>query len=139
MFQARNRPIPKPQAKSLYNRRAPASALEHCARRSGFFAGVTHANDAQRVPGFSGAGDVADFFAVQSKRGACFRHNVAGKGQPDTLAVDLATGAHTFDDFLAGVATLGVADVSILPTGFVGDLFFAEVVAGPPDALSEAR
>src|SRR5258706_3103599 len=138
MFQARNRPIPKSSAKSLYNRRAPASALEHCARRGGFFAGVAHANDAQRVPGFSGAGDVADFFVVQSERGACFRHNVAGKGQPDTLAVDLAAGAHAFDDFLSGVATFGVADVGILQTGFVRDLFFAEVVAEPWDALGKA-
>src|SRR6266851_5767388 len=138
MFQARNRPIPKSNAKSLYNRRGPASALEHCARRSGFLAGVAHANDAQRVPGSSGAGDVADFFAVQTKRGACFGHNVAGKGQPDTLAVDLATGAHTFDDFLAGVATFGVADVGILQTGFVRDLFFAEVVDEPWDALGKA-
>ena len=59
--------------------------------------------------------------------------------QRDADAIHLAAGAHAFDDFLAGVAALGVADVGILQTRFVGNLLFAEVVAVPGNALLEAR
>src|SRR5258708_37193805 len=119
----------------LHDRRCSAAALQHSARRGGFFADIAHSNDARRFPAARGARDVADFFAVQRQRCAPLRHNLAGKSQPDTLAVDLAAGAHALDDFLAGVAAFGVADVAVLQTGLVGDLFFAEVVAKPRDAL----
>src|SRR6266851_845682 len=104
----------------------------------GFFAGVAHSEDARRVPGSCGSRDVADFFAVEREGRFRLGDNIAGKGEADALAVDLATGADARDDFLAGVAAFGVADVAVLQAGFVGDLFFAEVVAEPGDALSEA-
>src|SRR5260370_5243279 len=122
----------------LHDRRCSAAAMQHSARRGGFFADIAHSNDARRVPAARGARDVADFFAVQRQRCAPFRHNLAGKSQPDTLAVDLAAGAHALDDFLAGVAAFGIADVAVLQTGLVRDLFFAEVTPEPRNALREA-
>src|SRR5258708_17835672 len=122
----------------LHDRRGSAAALQHSARRGGFFADIAHSNDARRVPAARGARDVADFFAVQRQRCAPFRHNLAGKSQPDTLAVDLAAGAHALDDFLAGVAAFGIADVAVLQTGLVRGLFFAEVLPQPRNALVQA-
>src|SRR5260370_26566035 len=107
----------------LHDRRCSAAALQHSARRGGFFADIAHSNDARRGPAAPGARDVADFFALQRQRSAPVRHNLAGKSQPDTLAVDLAAGAHALDDFLARVAAFGIADVAVLQTGLVRDLF----------------
>src|SRR5258706_187561 len=115
-----------------------AAALQHASRRVGFFADVAHSNDARWVPDPRGSRDVADFFAVEGEERIRFGHGVAGKSQLDALAVDLAARAHALDDFLAGVAAFGVTDVAVLQARLVGDLFFAEVVAEPGDALGEA-
>src|SRR6266852_5233020 len=112
--------------------------MQHSSGCRGFFAGVAHPEDAGRVPGSCGSRDVADFFAVEGEGRFRFGDGVAGKRETDALTVDLAAGAHALDDLLARVAALGVADVSVLQAGFVGDLLFAEVVAEPRDALSEA-
>src|SRR5882762_8004509 len=81
-------------------RRCPARPLQHGSRRVGFFADVTHANDARWVPDSCGAGDVADFFAFQHQDSLRFGHGVAGKEQFHAAAVDLAAGAHALDDLL---------------------------------------
>src|SRR6266851_7873337 len=122
----------------LHDRRCSARPLQHGSRRVGFFPDVAHANDASWIPDSCCAGNVADFFSVESQERFRFGDDVAGKSEADALAVYLAAGAHALDDLLAGVAAFGVADVAVLQSGFVGDLFFAEVVAEPGDALSEA-
>ena len=61
------------------------------------------------------------------------------EAERDAAAVYLAAGADAFDDFLAGVAAFGVADVGVFQAGFVGNLFVAEVVAEPGDGLFEAK
>src|SRR6266852_5768075 len=122
----------------LHDRRCSARPLQHGSRRVGFFADIAHSNDARRVPGPCRSRHVAHFFSVESQERFRFGDDVAGKSQPHALAVDLAAGAHALDNFLAGVAAFGVADVSVLQAGFVGDLFFAEVIAEPRHALSEA-
>jgi len=123
----------------LRDRRGSAGALEHRSRSGGFFADVAHTNDARWVPNPRGAGDVADFFAILCDERVRCRDYIAGKNKLNALAVHLAAGAHSLDDFLAGVAAFGVTDVAVLQSGFVGDLFFAEVVPEPRNALSEAR
>src|SRR5438552_3809586 len=47
--------------------------------------------------------------------------------------------AHTFDNFLAGVAAFGIADVRVLQTGFVRNLFIAKIVAKPGNALFQSQ
>src|SRR5436309_9213755 len=121
-----------------HNRCGSAGTLQHGSRGGGLFAVVAHADDAWRVPGSGRSRDVADFFAVESEERVWLGHGVAGEEEFDAATVDLAAGAHALDDFLPGVAAFGVADVGVLQTGFVRDLFFAEVVAEPGDALSEA-
>src|SRR5205814_685438 len=81
--------------------------------------------------------DVSDFCAVQSQRRSCFRHNLARKRQPHALTVYLAARAHALHDLLSGIAAFGVADVAVLQSRFVGELFFSEVIAKPRHALSE--
>src|SRR5712664_32253 len=122
----------------LHDRRCSARPLQHGSRRVGFFADVAHANDASWIPDSCGASDVAHVFSVESQERFRFGDDVAGKSEPHALAVDLAAGAHALDDLLAGVAAFGVTDVGVLQAGFVGDLFFAEVIAEPRHALSEA-
>src|SRR5258708_4691188 len=122
----------------LHDRRCSARPLQHGSRRVGFFPDVAHANDASWIPDSCGSGDVADFFSVESQERFRFGDDIPGKSQPHALAVDLAAGAHALDDLLAGVAAFGVADVGVLQAGLVRDLFFAEVVAEPRHALSQA-
>ena len=59
--------------------------------------------------------------------------------QGDAGAIDLAAGADAFDDFLSGVAALGIADVRVLQACFVRNLFLAEIVAEPGNALFETK
>src|ERR1700687_3677457 len=121
----------------LHNRRCSARPLQHGSGRAGFFADVTHSNDASWIPDSCGAGDVADVFSVESQERFRFGHGVAGKSEPHALTVYLAARPHALHDFLARVAAFGVADVAVLQAGFVRDLFFAEVIAKPRHALSE--
>src|SRR5260370_26873212 len=114
------------------------STLQNSFRRCGFFAGVAHSDDARRVPGPRRARDVAHFFAAQRKERVRLGHGVAGEEQLDAVAVYLAARAHALDDLLSCVAAFGVADVAVLQTRFVRNLFFAEIVAEPRHALSEA-
>src|SRR5260370_12683790 len=95
-----------------HNRRCPARPLQRGSRRVGFFADVTHANDARWVPDSCGAGDVADFFAFQHQDSLRFGHGVAGKEQFHSSAVYHTAGAAASDCPLAGVAALGVAAVA---------------------------
>src|SRR5258707_15855813 len=83
-----------------HNRRCPASPLQQGSRRVGFFADVTHANDARWVPDSCGAGDVADFFAFQHRDRFRFGDGVAGNGQFHAAAVGLAAGARRLDGLL---------------------------------------
>ena len=104
----------------------------------GLFAGVGHGDDARRVPYFCRASDEADFFGVEGERGAGGGDGFASKEEVDALAVDLAAGANALDNFLAGVAAFGVADVGVLQARFVRDLFLSEIITKPRDALGEA-
>ena len=61
------------------------------------------------------------------------------EAERDAAAIDLAAGAHAFDDFLTGVAAFDVTDVGVLQAGFVGDLLVAEIVAEPRDGMFEAE
>src|SRR5260370_585574 len=47
--------------------------------------------------------------------------------------------SNAFDDFLPGVAPLGVADMAVLQTSFVRNLLFAEVIAEPRHPLFKAQ
>src|SRR6266704_3920678 len=115
----------------LHDRGCAVGPQKRGSRRGRFFANVSHAEDARRIPGTRCARDVAHFFAVESERRGCFRHNVAGKSEPHALTVDLAARTHALHDFLTRVTALGVADVAVLQSRLVGDLFFAEIVAEP--------
>src|SRR5882724_11410247 len=122
----------------LHYRRGPTFPPQHGSRRCGFFAGVAHTNGARGIPDPRRSRDVANFFAVLSQQRVRPGDYISGKNELNALAVDLPAGAYALDDLLAGVAAFGVADVAVLQAGFVGDLFFAEVVAEPRHALSEA-
>jgi hydroxyacylglutathione hydrolase len=122
-----------------HDRRCRATTLQHGTRGVCFFPDVGHSNDARRVPGSRGSRDVADFSSIERQGRFRLGHGVAGEEQFHASAVDLSTRAHPLDDFLPGVAALGVADVAVLQSGFVGDLFFAEVIAKPRHALGEPR
>src|SRR5713226_8732008 len=115
------------------------ATLNDASWRVGFLADVAHSEDARWVPGLGGSGDVADVFAVQRQRRIRLGHRIAGEEQFDAAAVYLAAGADALDNLLAGVAAFGVADVAVLQAGFVRDLFFAEVIAEPWDALGEPQ
>ena|ERR1700680_4409974 len=106
----------------------------------GFFpAEVGHADGGVERGRKGGASGEAGFFAFGEERRAGRRRLRRIVFESDTHAIDLAAGAHAFDDFLAGVAAFGVADMGVLQAGFVGNLLFAEVVAVPGDALLKAR
>src|SRR5580698_701037 len=106
----------------------------------GFFADIGEADGVGLLWKGRGTGDGADFFGVRGEncagggRLACLR-----EAERDAAAVYLAAGADALDDFLAGVAAFRVADVGVFETGFVGDLFIAEVVAEPGNLLFEAE
>jgi hydroxyacylglutathione hydrolase len=116
-----------------------AAPFQPGTERVGFLPDVTHADgDGQRWRRGS-AGDVAGFFSANGQNLARRRRRWTAENKIDAAAVHLAARTHALDDFLAGVAALGVADVRVLQAGFVRDLLFAEVVAEPRNALLEPR
>src|ERR1700731_73574 len=123
----------------LPNRRCPTRPLEHRSRRVGFFAGVTHANDASWIPDSCRPRDVADFFSVEGQDRFRFGDDVARKSEQHALTVDLAAGAHALDDLLSRIAALRVADMAGLQAPLVRDLFFAEVIAKPRHPLRQPQ
>ncbi len=115
---------------------ARAAKVSVRAGGGGFFADVGHADGFGLLGQGRGACDCADFFGVGGENCAGgWRLGCVWEAERDAAAVDLAAGADAFDDFLAGVAAFGVADVGVFEAGFVGDLFFAEVVAEPGDGV----
>src|SRR5260370_24920136 len=104
-----------------------------------FTAEIGHADRSVERGRKGGAGGEAGFFAFGEE-------GCAGRGrlrrvvfESDADAIDLATGAHTFDNFLARVAAFRVANVGVLQAGFVGNLLFAEVVSEPGSAKFKAE
>src|SRR5207247_8593708 len=84
-------------------------------------------------------GHQAQCCAAKSAGRLRVRHDVTGQTEPDALTVDLSARPHAFHDFLAGVAAFGVADVAVLQSCLVRDLFLAEVVAEPRRALCQSQ
>src|SRR5215469_3441199 len=104
----------------------------------GFLAAkIAHADEGIPCGGKTRSGDIADLLAV-ARKGSIRRGRLGSfETQAHADAVDLAAGAHAFDDFLSGVTAFRVGDVRVLEAGFVWNLFFAEVVAEPRIALFE--
>src|SRR6266446_586749 len=104
-----------------------------------FTAEIGHADRSVERGRKGGAGGEASFFAFGEE--GCARRGRLRRVvfESDADAIDLATGAHTFDNFLAGVAAFRVADVGVLQAGFVRDLLFAVVVGEPGSAKFEPK
>src|SRR5258708_1102587 len=124
------------------NDRAGACGFGQFNSRAGgglFTAEIGHADRSVERGRKGGAGGEAGFFAFGEEGCAGRRRLRRVVFESDADAIDLATGAHTFDNFLSGVAAFRVADVGVLQAGFVGDLLFAEVVSEPGSAKFKAE
>src|SRR5258708_24656406 len=113
------------------NDRGGACGLGEFDSRAGgglFTADIGHADWSVERGRKGGAGGEAGFFAFGEE--GCARRGRLRRVvfESDADAIDLATGAHTFDNFLARVAAFRVANVGVLQACFAGKLLFAEDV-----------
>ena len=100
---------------------------------------VTQADRPGKQGRIPGAGDAAGFIpVVQQVRSGRRRHG-GGKLQLREPPVDVAARAHPLDDFLAGVASFFVVDVSVFEARLVRDLLVALVDAKPGCAQFQAQ